>query len=211
MIENADWVRVGRDEVPTESTRPIFERLAALRDRAHPAWVDRYPDMRDLWPKWQTMGAVGPYGRWHTIDFETWGGFGRDLAPVLQERIRYVVARDQADMVPAPLDPPMLHESSRVLTSAALIRMFNYSPKFANSALDRLKNGERMLRGEGLLNPFHAQTRSAWMRLLSCQGFRVEGSLPGRFTLNRDATPVSAWEVDPGLQSEQSSSLRRTG
>jgi len=113
--------------------------------------------------------------------------------------------------VPAPLDPPMLHESSRVLTSAALIRMFNYSPKFANSALDRLKNGERMLRGEGLLNPFHAQTRSAWMRLLSCQGFRVEGSLPGRFTLNRDATPVSAWEVDPGLQSEQSSSLRRTG
>ena len=210
MIEHPGWIRVGRDEVPNEDTRPLFDRLAALRDRAYAAWLDRYPDERGLWHRWHTMGLVGPFGKWHTVDFEMWAGFGRDLAPVLQHRLRYVVANDQVDPVAPPVDPPLLHQSSRVITPGTLTRLFKMEDRMARGAYDKLLNAEAQLLKEGLLDPHHAPTRTVWMRMLAQQGVRIEGSLPGKISVRRDDRAVSLWEVDPGLEQDQSVAHRRS-
>lgn len=211
MIEHPGWMRVGRDEVPDEDTRPLFDRLAALRDRAYAAWLDRYPDERGLWHRWHTMGLVGPFGKWHTVDFEMWAGFGRDVVPVLQHRLRYVVAADQVDPVAPPLDPPVLHHPSRVLTPGTLMRLFKMDARLAGSSYEKLQNAEACLKRESLLDPWHAPTRTAWMRLLAQQGVRIEGSLPGKIVVRRDERAISAWEIDPGMEQEQSVAHRRAG
>lgn len=209
MIEQVGWIRVGRDELPTEDTRPVFDRLAALRDRAHAAWLDRYPDERGLWHQWHTMGLVGPFGKWHTVDFEMWSGFCRDLVPVLRHRLRYVIAHDQVDPVAPPLDPPVLHQSSRVLPVRAFERLGNMEARMAQSARDKLLNAEAQLHKEGLLDPFHAPTRSTWIRALSHQGVRIDGALPGKITVSRDNQSTSLWENDSGLQEDNSIPHRR--
>lgn len=211
MIEYPNWIRVGRDEVPNEDTRPLFDRLAALRDRAYAAWLDRYPDERGLWHRWHTMGLVGPFGKWHTVDFEMWAGFGRDAVPVLQHRLRYVIGMDQVDPVAPPLDPPVLHHTSRVLTPGTLMRLFKMDVRVAGSAYEKLQNAEAALKKESLLDPWHAPTRSVWMRLLAQQGVRIEGSLPGKIVVRRDERSISAWEIDPGMEQEQSVAHRRAG
>lgn len=211
MIEHPGWLRVGRDEVPNEDTRVLFDRFAAIRDRAFSAWLDRYPDERGLWHRWHTMGLVGPFGKWHTVDFEMWAGFGRDVVAVLQNRIRYSVADDKVDPVAPPIDPPVLHYSSRVITPGTLMRLFKMEARAARGAFDKLQNAEALLRAESLLDPWHAGTRSQWTRLLAQQGIRIEGSLPNTIKVTRDATSVSAWETDPGLEQEQSLTHRRAG
>lgn len=202
-MESVGWVRAGRDEAPTETTRMTLDLLAPLRDRAYKAWVARYPEERALWTRWHTLGAVGKYGRWHTLDLEIWAGFGRTLVPVLEQRIRYVVAMDQADLVPAPLDPPLLHASSRFLQESTLVRILETNPSLAKGAYQKLLNGEAHLRQEGLLDPVHAQTRSAWVNLLARQRVRIEGELPGNVTFARSDSPVSPWESDGGLEVEE--------
>jgi len=211
MIEHPGWIRVGRDEIPDEDTRPLFDRLAALRDRAYAAWLDRYPDERGLWHRWHTMGLVGPFGKWHTVDFETWAGFGRDLVPVLQHRLRYQVSIDQVDPVAPPVDPPVLHHPSRLITPGTLMRLFRMDARLAKSSYEKLQNAEAQLKKESLLDPWHAQVRTTWMRLLAQQGVRIEGALPGKIVVRRDERAISAWEIDPGLEQEQSVAHRRAG
>jgi len=203
MIESVGWLRVGRDEVPTEATRLVLDLLAPLRNRAYQAWVARYPDERGLWTQWHTLGAVGRFGRWHVLDFEVWSGFGRTLVPVMERRIRFDVAMDQADIVSAPFDPPLLHGSSRFLQESTLERLLDTNPSLAKGAYQKLLNGEAQLQREGLLDPAYAQTRSAWTNLLNRNRMRIEGELPGNVTLTRGVVPVSLWEVDGGFEVEE--------
>lgn len=212
MVESVGWLRAGRDEAPTAESRMALDLLAPLRDRAYRAWVSRYPDKRDLWTKWHTLGAVGRFGRWHVLDLEIWSGFGRTLVPVLEQRIRYDAAMDQADLVSAPLDPPLLHASSRFLQESTLARILSVNPSMAKGAYQKLLNGEAALRREGLLDPVQAQVRSAWMNLLGRQRLRIDGELPEDVKVVRDSSPVSPWETDGGFEVElrQQREQRRT-
>jgi hypothetical protein len=98
-----------------------------------------------------------------------------------------------------------------VITPGTLMRLFKMEARAARGAFDKLQNAEALLRAESLLDPWHAGTRSRWTRLLAQQGIRIEGSLPNTIKVTRDATSVSAWETDPGLEQEQSLTHRRAG
>jgi hypothetical protein len=209
MIEERNWIRVGRDEIPTEDTRVLFDIFARIRDRAYASWLFRYPDEYKRWTSWHTIGFVGTFGKWHTVDFETWSGFGRDLVPVLQHRLRYDPFIDKIDPVPPPLDPPLLHHSSRFLSAATIIRLFGMDEKRAKGSYDKLLNAESILQRMSLLNPPHFQNRSVWTKALSQQGIRIEGALPHTITVKQGDASVSAWDVDPGLAEDQTAMHRR--
>jgi len=200
VIDEGTWIRVGRDEHPDSDSIAMFDQLAALRDQAYTLYLELYTDKKDDWWRWHTLGAVGWPGAWTVIDFETWSGFGRDVVPVLLHRIRFDLRTGRVDPVECPVDPPILHESSRVIKPHTLQRLHRWSPQQAKTSYERLLNAESNLKRFHILNHRYGQTRNNWISLLKQERIRVQGLLPDKITIESCPEDYgSNWLLEPGL------------
>ena len=171
MIEYPGLLIVGRKEKVEPDTRWLWEQLVAVSRRARGAWEHRWRDKIDRWDEWNTIACIGKWGKWHTYDFLHWDGLGDSPVPWLRARWRYTPLIDAIDPQPIPDDPPVLHGSSRVLSTEhwpiKLPGTWSKDPK------SRLIEIERQLEELNIHVHPHSQTHSGVPRVLADRGYEL--------------------------------------
>jgi hypothetical protein len=164
MIETVGLVLIGRQETITPETRSVRRVTDSLRERAHVAWANRWPDRYEEWSRWNVQSCSGAFGSWNYVDFLTYEGLGKKAVPKLTHRLRYIPLLDHIDPeeVP-PFDPPVLHHSWRLFTPSETTNDRGW--------VERLRRFE--IRLGSLLDRPESQTVRGFEALLSRQGLEL--------------------------------------
>jgi len=184
--ERFGLVLVGRNEPVSSETRSVRRVTDPLRERAHAAWRERWPDRYEDWSRWNVQALIGPFGNWTYVDFLTYAGLGSTATPHLVHQLRYVPLIDHIDPVDVdPFNPPVLHHSWKVLPESGQAETRGW--------VERLRRLEIQL--GGLLDHPDAQTVQGFKKLLARRGLELREVGWGQFRLlpvGSDPLSVSA-------------------
>jgi hypothetical protein len=183
MIEQSQMVLFGRHEAVTDDTRALSILAEPFLATAERAWYVRWPDRLDAWAAWDVMALFGPVGGWQVVDFLEYEGFGRTHAPTLMDRWRYLPLLGIVDPVPIERDPPVLHQTWRLLPSDGHP---DAPHAYRQSYVERLRTLDDKLERRGLFDPPQAFTRRGWDALLQSRGIEIIEDDHGRFKLEEN-------------------------
>lgn len=189
MIEHRGVTLVGRHEPLTEDTRALRVLIDPYRDRARRAWRRRWPDRLDAWDAWDVQAMIGRVGAWQYVDFLCFDRFGQTHAPALVERLRYTVDLGIIDPILAPDDPPVLHESWRLLPPDGHP---NAPHAYRQGWIERLRTLEAKLERLGLFDHPGAITRDGWAATLAHYRMIIREDGHGRFHIEEPKVEASA-------------------
>jgi hypothetical protein len=110
---------------------------------------------------------VGPWGKWHRFEWQTWEGLGKVATPHLGAVVRYdLVLGVTYPVPPDTVDPPVLHHA---------YELFGGPGPRQEDTRSKMMMLYKDLERRGLIDWPGSGTRRGWEAILRRENIRIEG------------------------------------